>query len=91
MVPTTSSSIAMGVRGVSRIAPSTSSARARPFSIVPLVPPPSGSYDLPPKALIFDSWYDPYRGVVMLVRLIDGRLEKGMRIRLMNTGGSYEI
>jgi GTP-binding protein LepA len=60
-------------------------------SIVTLVPPPSGSYEAPPKGLIFDSWYDLYRGVVMLVRVVDGTLAKGMRIRLMNTGGSYEI
>jgi GTP-binding protein LepA len=60
-------------------------------SIVTLVPPPSGSYDLPPKALIFDSWYDPYRGVVMLVRVVDGVFHKGMRIRLMNTGGTYDV
>ena len=60
-------------------------------SIVTLVPAPAGSYAAPPKALIFDSWYDLYRGVVMLVRVVDGTLSKGMRIRLMNTGGSYEI
>jgi GTP-binding protein LepA len=60
-------------------------------SIVRLVPPPQGSYDEPAKALIFDSWYDPYRGVVMLVRIVDGMFRKGMRLRLMNTGGSYDI
>ncbi|MBZ5640349.1 MAG: translation elongation factor 4 [Acidobacteriia bacterium] len=60
-------------------------------SIVSLVPPPRGSYDAPPKALIFDSWYDAYRGVVMLVRVEDGTFRKGMRIRLMNTGGTYDI
>ena len=60
-------------------------------SIVRLVPAPRGSYDEPAKALIFDSWYDPYRGVVMLVRIVDGSFKKGMRIRLMNTGGSYDI
>jgi len=60
-------------------------------SIVRLVPPPRGVYDAPPKALIFDSWYDSYRGVVMLVRVVDGVLHQGMRIRLMVTGGSYEI
>ena len=60
-------------------------------SIVTFVPTPAGDYDAPPKALIFDSWYDPYRGVVMLVRVVDGVFHKRMRIRLMNTGGSYEI
>ncbi len=60
-------------------------------AIVLLVPPPRGSYESPPKALIFDSWYDPYRGVVMLVRVVDGTFRKRMRIRLMNTGGTYDI
>jgi len=60
-------------------------------AIVRHVPPPRGSYEAPPKALIFDSWYDSYRGVVMLVRVVDGTFRKRMRIRLMNTGGSYDV
>jgi GTP-binding protein LepA len=60
-------------------------------AIVTLIPPPAGSYETPPKALIFDSWYDAYRGVVMLVRVVDGTFTKGQRIRLMITGGSYDI
>jgi GTP-binding protein LepA len=60
-------------------------------AIVTLIPPPAGSYEAPPKALIFDSWYDPYRGVVMLVRVVDGTFTKRMRIRMMITGGSYDI
>ncbi len=60
-------------------------------AIVAHVPPPGGSYDAPPKALIFDSWYDAYRGVVMLIRVVDGTFRKGMRIRLMNTGGTYDV
>ncbi len=59
--------------------------------VVTLVPPPPGDYDSPPKALIFDSWYDAYRGVIMLVRVVDGLFSKGMRIRLMNTGGTYDV
>jgi GTP-binding protein LepA len=60
-------------------------------AIVALVPPPVGSYDAPLKALIFDSWYDPYRGVVMLVRVVDGTVQKRQRIRLMITGGTYDV
>jgi GTP-binding protein LepA len=60
-------------------------------AIVALVPHPTGSYEAPPKALIFDSWYDPYRGVVMLVRVVDGTFTKRMHIRLMITGGTYDI
>ncbi len=60
-------------------------------AVVHLVPPPRGSYDAPPKALIFDSWYDAYRGVVVLVRVVDGTFTRGMRIKLMATGGTYEI
>jgi GTP-binding protein LepA len=60
-------------------------------AIVTFVPPPAGSEEAPPKALIFDSWYDPYRGVVMLVRVVDGRFRRGIRIRLMNTGGAYDV
>jgi GTP-binding protein LepA len=60
-------------------------------AIVALVPPPSGSYEAPLKALIFDSWYDAYRGVVMLVRVVDGTIQKRQRIRLMITGGTYDV
>jgi GTP-binding protein LepA len=60
-------------------------------SIVLLVPPPKGSEDAPLKALIFDSWYDPYRGVVMLVRVVDGVLRKKMRVVLMGTGSIHDV
>ncbi|HEX5042564.1 MAG TPA: translation elongation factor 4 [Candidatus Polarisedimenticolaceae bacterium] len=60
-------------------------------SIVQLVPAPKGSEEAPLKALIFDSWYDPYRGVVMLVRVVEGVLRRKMRIALMGTGGAYDV
>lgn len=60
-------------------------------SIITHIPPPSGSPTFPLKALIFDSWYDSYRGVVILIRVIDGIIRKGMNIKLMSTGRSYEV
>jgi GTP-binding protein LepA len=59
-------------------------------AVVARLPPPAGAPDQPLKALIFDSWYDPYRGVVIVVRVIDGVLRPGMKIRLMAEGQDYE-
>src|SRR5438132_8408698 len=59
-------------------------------AIVHRLPPPAGIPDAPLKALIFDSWYDPYRGVVIVVRVIDGAIRKGMRIRFMAEKQDYD-
>jgi len=60
-------------------------------AIVHRLPPPKGDINAPLKALLVDSWYDAYLGVVVLVRIIDGTLNKGQRIRLMLTGGAYQV
>jgi GTP-binding protein LepA len=60
-------------------------------AIVTRLPPPTGTPDGPLKALIFDSWYDPYRGVVILTRVIDGVMKPGQKIRLMTTGQEFQI
>ena len=60
-------------------------------AVVRRVPPPRGRPDAPTRALIIDSWFDNYVGVVMLVRVVDGRLARGERIRLMSTGAEYTI
>ncbi|HKW02063.1 MAG TPA: translation elongation factor 4 [Vicinamibacterales bacterium] len=60
-------------------------------AIVHRLPPPKGEPDAPLKALIFDSWYDAYRGVVILTRIIDGVMRPGQKIRFMQTGQDYEI
>ena len=59
--------------------------------IIDLVPPPTGSERSPLKALLVDSWYDPYLGVMILVRVKDGYLSKGMKIRFMSSDSSYQI
>src|SRR3954453_496842 len=59
-------------------------------AIVARLPPPRGSPEAPLKALIFDSWYDPYRGVVIVIRVIDGTIRKGMKITFMAEGQDYE-
>jgi GTP-binding protein LepA len=60
-------------------------------AVVHLVPPPKGSPDAPLRALIFDSWFDPYRGVIILTRVVDGRLRMGQKIRLWSNGATFEV
>jgi GTP-binding protein LepA len=60
-------------------------------AIVKKLPPPKGDPDAPLKALLVDSWYDAYLGVVVLVRIIDGSMKKGSTIRMMGTGATYSL
>ena len=60
-------------------------------AIITGLPAPEGKADAPLKALLVDSWYDPYLGVVVLVRIIDGELKKGQKIKLMSTDANYLV
>ncbi len=60
-------------------------------AVVERIPPPQGDPDAPLKALIFDSWYDAYRGVTILTRIVDGRLRAGMKVRFMSNQSVHEI
>jgi GTP-binding protein LepA len=60
-------------------------------AVVLRVPPPEGDPDAPLKALIFDSWYDSYRGVVIVVRVLEGTIRNAMKVTLMNTRQDHEV
>ena len=60
-------------------------------AIVQRLPPPTGDAEAPLQALIFDCWFDPYRGVIVLARVINGILRKGARIRLMSNGRVFDV
>ncbi|MBA2848320.1 elongation factor 4 [Thermosulfuriphilus ammonigenes] len=60
-------------------------------AIVKKIPPPKGEPQGPLRALIFDSWFDPYLGVVVLIRVVDGRIYKGQKIKMMSTGKTFEV
>ncbi|HYM38337.1 MAG TPA: translation elongation factor 4 [Nitrospiraceae bacterium] len=60
-------------------------------AIVARIPPPSGDPGKPLKALVFDSWFDNYQGVIVLIRVIDGRIEPGMKIRAMSNNRLFEV
>ncbi|GAB4547455.1 MAG: translation elongation factor 4 [Thermodesulfovibrionia bacterium] len=60
-------------------------------AVVGKIPPPTGDTQKPLKAMIFDSWFDNYQGVIVLVRVFDGMVRRGSRIMLMATGKSYEV
>src|SRR5215208_6931336 len=59
--------------------------------IITNIPPPKGDPNGPLRALLFDSWYDSYRGVMCLVRIKDGSLKRGQKIKFMSTGREYEV
>lgn len=60
-------------------------------AVVERIPPPKANRDLIPRGLIFDSWFDAYQGVIVLVRMMDGQIQKGDRIKFMATDRSYEV
>jgi GTP-binding protein LepA len=60
-------------------------------AIIERIPPPKGDPQAPLKAMLVDSWYDPYLGVVILIRVVDGTVRKGQQVRFMNTGTTHLI
>ncbi|MEE8545420.1 MAG: translation elongation factor 4 [Alphaproteobacteria bacterium] len=60
-------------------------------ALIERLPAPEGDAEAPPKALLVDSWYDPYLGVMILLRVLDGRFRKGMRMRMMAAGTTHQV
>jgi GTP-binding protein LepA len=60
-------------------------------AVVTRLPAPKGDAEAPLKALLVDAWYDPYLGVVVLVRVLDGVLKSGMKVRMMNAGATHQV
>ena len=60
-------------------------------AVVAYIPPPEGSADAPLRALIFDSYFDPYKGVIANVRVKEGTIKKGMKLKLMATGKTFDV
>jgi len=60
-------------------------------AIIKKIPPPGGRIEAPLKALIFDSWFDPYQGAIVLIRVFDGTIEKGMNIQMMSSKKIFEV
>ncbi len=60
-------------------------------AIVASIPPPQGDPKAPLKALVFDSWFDPFHGVIVMIRVVDGCVQPGLSIYLMSTGATFEV
>ncbi|HMO17061.1 MAG TPA: translation elongation factor 4 [Oligoflexia bacterium] len=60
-------------------------------SLIERIPPPAGNPEAPLKALLFDSWFDPYQGVIVQIRVIDGSVRRGSKIKFMQTGAVHEV
>ena len=60
-------------------------------AIVTRLPPPKGDAEKPLQAMLIDSWYDPYLGVIVLVRIKEGRLKRGMKVRMMSSGAVHQV